>query len=343
MPRITLPHDFPHEPAEGATTRGSQRREGGGSIAPASMTPGERGFPTQASGAEASGLMRHLYDGDSYERVVFPGITKEYFIKGRKTPRGFYASGTQVLYDRNPSTGIATRTDLTAHPDGHGRWVFDNPASVSSSQPREGNAPPDKVFRPWGSEHPPAQSALTSPRPGPSGASSSQVAAEELAPGVLEDIFRRAVTMHRRARITLNDHRPIYTFHGKRLPDNPPNISTNKRDRLASNRNYVAEQIASLLSREYRVEGNQCAPNASYLNTSYLEATSHRGGAGIPIYVRLASRGEKRPPFSPPLDRPYLIAIVEISDDGTLKSLYLIPIKHETPNAAQHVPVAGAI
>ncbi|HTV84802.1 MAG TPA: hypothetical protein VME63_05325 [Dyella sp.] len=298
MPKIPVIHGFgvPHEPAAHANEARSQSREGSGAgpIAPASVAPAEAsGFVSRPAGYE---LMPHLYMGDSFKPVTFQGLEGTFYIKGRSTPTGFYADGKRSLWTRDPRTGIQKETSAKAHLDIHGEWVLD-----------EAPAPP---------------SAPAHPEAGPSRAPSSRATIDVPVPHFLEDVMRNVFFNDKPTTISLDGYPSVHPFSGQKLPSRPPAVPSFIQNRLPENHAYAMNEVASFFLREgYRVE-----KRASGIHVDYLEVTNPKTGVRFPVYVKLTASGRASTLKGLQHHASYLIAAVRASQEGTIHTLYFVPI-----------------
>jgi hypothetical protein len=323
MPRFSLPEFSPevtsamsHEPSlasgEGAVARGSQIHPGAGGITPVSVAPATFGLGTAP--LRVSPIMRHLYEGETFTPVNIAGAGG-YYVRSRKTTTDLlkgttelYTPPTAQLYQFDPKQDRYIETGLRAHSVGGPNWELDDaPATHATS---------------------------AASRPGSSRAASSQTI-----PWAKENVLEKVLSMAENyvAGVNFsfrNKHEWLFhTFDGEKLPKSkghdtliPGHDSDNRLD--------VEARITKLLQER----GYQVAKHGRGDFDLHLDVTNpeHTGAAhpGMPekfsVYVRLSSRGVVAPPIEAPRDQPYLLAVVDFNArDGMLKTVHLIPVKHE--------------
>jgi len=313
MPRITFPHAVIHEPVADTNARTSPSDEGGGHIAPVSVTPPEAfGFVARPAGATSRARLSY-----SQTRSLQTPSPRMFDARTPSPP-------TRSPRERSPHTLAPSQ----ARPDGRGEPVLENRGLdellaeiadeydlLDATHPSRGTGN-DAV--------PHAGTGVTQSDPPGSLANTSAASSSQ---GLLRRISLDEVMADERVvftpggEIDLGHLRPSFLFHGERLPFD--RLTTSAAAHCNESRAFVKEQVASVLERSgYRIE------NRGASSIAPLRVTNPSSGKSFTILPRLTSNfrpniSGRRYVMDPRVD---MIAIVKFrhSDRRTLESLYLV-------------------
>ena len=255
-------------------------------------------FPIPEFLPEAASSMSHEASIGAHEGTA---------ARGWQAHEGF--AGTTSASVTPATFGLGTgpvrvRSGVRTHPYSRGRWGFD--------------------------DAPATHGASTGARAGSSNASSSQAARVQAdVPHVLEDLLDDAQTRKAGMGFVYSNMREwrFHVFHDEKLPISSAR-SVRAQNQTRDNRLYVAEQVKSFLERrKYEVVLLEAEPETLYVTNP---ATQRK----IQVHIKLSSDGKATPSYNAPENQPYLLAVVSIDDHAALKTMHLIPIRHEEPSHA---------
>jgi hypothetical protein len=194
---------------------------------------------------------------------------------------------------------VRVRSGVRTHPYSRARWGFDDaPATPGTS---------------------------TGTRAVSSHASSSQADV----PHVLEDLLGDAQTRKAGMGFVYSNMQEwrFHVFHDEKLPISTAR-SVRAQNQTHKNRLHVAKQVQSFLEdRGYKVVLWEAEPDTLYVTN---RATQRK----IQVHIKLSSDGKATPSYNAPENQPYLLAVVTIDAHAVLKTMHLIPIRHEAPSHA---------